>query len=102
MAFPAPVSHDPLLQCLQEREDGWHHLSELVLFALSMQETLKHINTDTGNSFQLRVGGYRRHGNTAVGVGGGAGLKQSSKKKKRKLLEFPWRILRLAHKRPWR
>lgn len=44
---------------VQECEDGWHHLSELVLFALSMQETLKHINTDTGNSFQLRVGGYR-------------------------------------------
>lgn len=56
-----------MLQCLQEREDGWHHLSELVLFALSMQETLKHINTDTGNAFQLRVGAYRRRGNAGAG-----------------------------------
>lgn len=46
------------LPCVQECEDGWHHLSELVLFALAMQETLKHINTHTGNSFQLRVGTY--------------------------------------------
>ncbi|TNM94064.1 hypothetical protein fugu_002240 [Takifugu bimaculatus] len=50
----------------QECEDGWHHLSELVLFALSMQETLKHINTDTGNSFQLRVG--IAHGPVIAGV----------------------------------
>lgn len=40
-------------------EDDWHHLSELVLFALAMQETLSHINTHTGNSFQLRVGTHR-------------------------------------------
>ncbi|XP_035533834.1 adenylate cyclase type 8-like [Morone saxatilis] len=50
----------------QECEDGWHHLSELVLFALAMQETLKHINTHTGNSFQLRVG--IAHGPVIAGV----------------------------------
>lgn len=30
-----------------------------------MQETLRHINTDTGNSFQLRVGAYAPSGNAA-------------------------------------
>ncbi|KAL7369837.1 hypothetical protein ABVT39_010067 [Epinephelus coioides] len=50
----------------QEREDGWHHLSELVLFALAMEETLKHINTHTGNSFQLRAG--IAHGPVIAGV----------------------------------
>ncbi|XP_028254870.1 adenylate cyclase type 8-like [Parambassis ranga] len=50
----------------QECEDGWHHLSELVLFALAMQETLKHINTQTGNNFQLRLG--LAHGPVIAGV----------------------------------
>uniref|UniRef100_A0A667YQQ2 adenylate cyclase n=1 Tax=Myripristis murdjan TaxID=586833 RepID=A0A667YQQ2_9TELE len=50
----------------QECEDSWHHLAELVLFALSMQETLTHINTRTGNSFQLRVG--IAHGPVVAGV----------------------------------
>ncbi|XP_071335672.1 adenylate cyclase type 8 isoform X2 [Trachinotus anak] len=50
----------------QECEDGWNHLTELVLFALAMQETLKHINTHTGNSFQLRVG--IAHGPVIAGV----------------------------------
>ncbi|KAM9333916.1 adenylate cyclase type 8 [Symphorus nematophorus] len=50
----------------QDCEDGWHHLSELVLFALAMQETLRHINTQTGNSFQLRVG--IAHGPVIAGV----------------------------------
>ncbi|XP_045907833.1 adenylate cyclase type 8 [Micropterus dolomieu] len=50
----------------QECEDGWHHLSELVLFALAMQETLTHINAQTGNSFQLRVG--IAHGPVIAGV----------------------------------
>ncbi|XP_073351647.1 adenylate cyclase type 8-like [Pagrus major] len=50
----------------QDCEDGWHHLSELVLFALAMQETLKHINSHTGNSFQLRVG--IAHGPVIAGV----------------------------------
>ncbi|KAM9835986.1 adenylate cyclase type 8-like [Aulostomus maculatus] len=50
----------------QECEDGWHHLSELLLFALAMQETLRHINTQTGNSFQLRVG--MAHGPVIAGV----------------------------------
>ncbi|XP_067357091.1 adenylate cyclase type 8 isoform X1 [Channa argus] len=50
----------------QECEDDWHHLSELVLFALAMQETLKHINTHTGNNFQLRVG--IAHGPVIAGV----------------------------------
>ncbi|XP_041638286.1 adenylate cyclase type 8-like [Cheilinus undulatus] len=50
----------------QDYEDVWHHLSELVLFALAMQETLKHINTQTGNNFQLRVG--IAHGPVIAGV----------------------------------
>ncbi|XP_063322510.1 adenylate cyclase type 8 [Pelmatolapia mariae] len=50
----------------QDCEDGWNHLSELVLFALAMQETLKHINTQTGNNFQLRVG--VAHGPVIAGV----------------------------------
>uniref|UniRef100_A0A673I4E7 adenylate cyclase n=1 Tax=Sinocyclocheilus rhinocerous TaxID=307959 RepID=A0A673I4E7_9TELE len=37
--------------------NDWHHLSELVLFALAMQETLKEINKKhSSNNFQLRVG----------------------------------------------
>ncbi|XP_028998169.1 adenylate cyclase type 8 isoform X2 [Betta splendens] len=50
----------------QDCEDNWHHLSELVLFALAMQETLKHINIQTGNNFQLRVG--IAHGPVVAGV----------------------------------
>ncbi|XP_023817915.1 adenylate cyclase type 8-like isoform X3 [Oryzias latipes] len=50
----------------QESEDSWNHLSELVLFALAMQETLKHINTFSGNHFQLRVG--IAHGPVIAGV----------------------------------
>ncbi|XP_075871280.1 adenylate cyclase type 8-like isoform X2 [Nelusetta ayraudi] len=50
----------------EEREDSWHHLSELVLFALSMQETLTHINADTGNNIQLRAG--IAHGPVIAGV----------------------------------
>lgn len=36
--------------------DEWNHLSELVLFALAMQETLKEINRLTSQNFELRVG----------------------------------------------
>lgn len=36
--------------------DEWNHLSELVLFALAMQETLKEINRHSTKNFQLRVG----------------------------------------------
>ncbi|KAK5621326.1 hypothetical protein CRENBAI_009935 [Crenichthys baileyi] len=50
----------------QESEDAWHHLSELVLFALAMEETLRQINTQTGNQFQLRVG--VAHGPVIAGV----------------------------------
>uniref|UniRef100_A0A6Q2Y3K6 adenylate cyclase n=1 Tax=Esox lucius TaxID=8010 RepID=A0A6Q2Y3K6_ESOLU len=50
----------------QECVDQWHHLSELVLFALEMQATLKQINTDSGHSFQLRVG--IAHGPVVAGV----------------------------------
>ncbi|XP_062270805.1 adenylate cyclase type 8-like [Scomber scombrus] len=50
----------------QKCEDGWHHLSELVLFALAMQETLRHMNIHTGNNFQLRVG--IAHGPVIAGV----------------------------------
>ncbi|XP_037552347.1 adenylate cyclase type 8 [Nematolebias whitei] len=50
----------------QECEDSWNHLSELVLFALAMQESLKHINIQTGNQFQLRIG--VAHGPVIAGV----------------------------------
>ncbi|CAJ1087427.1 adenylate cyclase type 8-like [Xyrichtys novacula] len=50
----------------QGYEDVWHHLSELVLFALAMQETLKHFNTHTGNNFLLRIG--IAHGPVIAGV----------------------------------
>ncbi|MEQ2187050.1 hypothetical protein GOODEAATRI_000536 [Goodea atripinnis] len=40
--------------------------SELVLFALAMEETLRQINTQTGNQFQLRVG--VAHGPVIAGV----------------------------------
>uniref|UniRef100_A0A3Q3N1J9 adenylate cyclase n=1 Tax=Mastacembelus armatus TaxID=205130 RepID=A0A3Q3N1J9_9TELE len=50
----------------QDCEDNWHHLSELVLFALALQETLRHINTHTGNNFQLRLG--IAHGPVIAGV----------------------------------
>lgn len=36
--------------------DEWNHLSELVLFALAMQETLKEINRHSAKNFELRVG----------------------------------------------
>lgn len=34
----------------------WNHMSELVLFALAMQETLREINRHSAKNFQLRVG----------------------------------------------
>ncbi|XP_041927854.1 adenylate cyclase type 8 [Alosa sapidissima] len=46
--------------------DEWAHLSELVLFALAMQETLKEINKITTNNFQLRIG--MAHGPVVAGV----------------------------------
>ncbi|XP_042337995.1 adenylate cyclase type 8, partial [Plectropomus leopardus] len=46
--------------------DSWHHLTELLLLSLAMQETLKHINTHTGSCFQLRVG--MAHGPVIAGV----------------------------------
>uniref|UniRef100_A0A8D3ARM1 adenylate cyclase n=1 Tax=Scophthalmus maximus TaxID=52904 RepID=A0A8D3ARM1_SCOMX len=46
--------------------DEWNHLSELVLFALAMQETLKEINKHTAKNFQLRVG--IAHGPVVAGV----------------------------------
>ncbi|KAL7871564.1 hypothetical protein SRHO_G00065470 [Serrasalmus rhombeus] len=49
---------------------NWHHLSELVLFAMAMQETLREINKHTSNSFQLRVG--IAHGPVVAGVIGAA------------------------------
>ncbi|KAK2864319.1 hypothetical protein Q7C36_003473 [Tachysurus vachellii] len=48
----------------------WHHLSELVLFALAMQESLRGINRHTSNNFQLRVG--IAHGPVVAGVIGAA------------------------------
>ncbi|XP_042565827.1 adenylate cyclase type 8 [Clupea harengus] len=44
----------------------WHHLGELVLFALAMQETLKEINRNSHNNFQLRIG--IAHGPLVAGV----------------------------------
>lgn len=46
--------------------DQWAHLSELVLFALAMQETLREINKVTKNNFQLRIG--IAHGPVVAGV----------------------------------
>uniref|UniRef100_A0A3B5L6G2 adenylate cyclase n=1 Tax=Xiphophorus couchianus TaxID=32473 RepID=A0A3B5L6G2_9TELE len=44
----------------------WNHLSELVLFALAMQEILREINNHTAQSFELRVG--IAHGPVIAGV----------------------------------
>uniref|UniRef100_A0A3B4A2A4 adenylate cyclase n=1 Tax=Periophthalmus magnuspinnatus TaxID=409849 RepID=A0A3B4A2A4_9GOBI len=44
----------------------WNHLSELVLFALAMEETLKEINRHSDKNFQLRVG--IAHGPVIAGV----------------------------------
>ncbi|XP_051954794.1 adenylate cyclase type 8-like [Xyrauchen texanus] len=46
--------------------NDWHHLSELVLFALAMQETLRETNKHSSNNFQLRVG--IAHGPVVAGV----------------------------------
>ncbi|TRY86930.1 hypothetical protein DNTS_002200 [Danionella cerebrum] len=46
--------------------NNWHHLSELVLFALAMQETLREINKNSLKNFQLRVG--IAHGPVVAGV----------------------------------
>ncbi|XP_056619764.1 adenylate cyclase type 8 [Triplophysa dalaica] len=46
--------------------NAWHHLSELVLFALAMQETLREINKYSSNNFQLRIG--IAHGPVVAGV----------------------------------
>ncbi|XP_035534482.1 adenylate cyclase type 8 [Morone saxatilis] len=46
--------------------DEWNHLSELVLFALAMQETLKEMNRHSAKNFQLRVG--IAHGPVVAGV----------------------------------
>ncbi|XP_034755418.1 adenylate cyclase type 8 isoform X1 [Etheostoma cragini] len=50
----------------QASVDEWNHLSELVLFALAMQETLKEINKLSAKNFQLRVG--IAHGPLVAGV----------------------------------
>ncbi|XP_034554975.1 adenylate cyclase type 8 [Notolabrus celidotus] len=50
----------------QASMDEWNHLSELVLFALAMQETLREINRLTAKNFQLRVG--IAHGPVVAGV----------------------------------
>uniref|UniRef100_A0A8B9RDW3 adenylate cyclase n=1 Tax=Astyanax mexicanus TaxID=7994 RepID=A0A8B9RDW3_ASTMX len=50
----------------QVHGDEWAHFSELVLFALGLQETLKEINKRTYNNFQLRVG--IAHGPVVAGV----------------------------------
>uniref|UniRef100_A0A3Q3XEA5 adenylate cyclase n=1 Tax=Mola mola TaxID=94237 RepID=A0A3Q3XEA5_MOLML len=44
----------------------WNHMSELVLFALAMQETLREINRHSAKNFQLRVG--IAHGPVVAGV----------------------------------
>ncbi|XP_054617386.1 adenylate cyclase type 8 isoform X2 [Dunckerocampus dactyliophorus] len=50
----------------QSSMDEWNHLSELVLFAMAMQETLKEINRHSAKDFQLRVG--IAHGPVVAGV----------------------------------
>uniref|UniRef100_A0A8P4KL98 Adenylate cyclase type 8 n=1 Tax=Dicentrarchus labrax TaxID=13489 RepID=A0A8P4KL98_DICLA len=50
----------------QASMDEWNHLSELVLFALAMQETLKEMNRHSAKNFQLRVG--IAHGPVVAGV----------------------------------
>ncbi|XP_057679596.1 adenylate cyclase type 8 [Corythoichthys intestinalis] len=50
----------------QTSMDEWNHLSELVMFALAMQETLKEINRHSAKDFQLRVG--IAHGPVVAGV----------------------------------
>ncbi|CAN9507448.1 unnamed protein product [Ophioblennius macclurei] len=50
----------------QASMDEWNHLSELVLFALAMQETLKEINRNSAKNFELRVG--IAHGPAVAGV----------------------------------
>uniref|UniRef100_A0A3Q3DDC0 adenylate cyclase n=1 Tax=Hippocampus comes TaxID=109280 RepID=A0A3Q3DDC0_HIPCM len=46
-----------------DKQDEWNHLSELVLFALAMQETLKEINRHSAKDFQLIA-----HGPVVAGV----------------------------------
>lgn len=46
--------------------DEWNHLSELVLFAFAMEETLREINRHSAKNFQLRVG--IAHGPVIAGV----------------------------------
>ncbi|XP_020775635.1 adenylate cyclase type 8 [Boleophthalmus pectinirostris] len=50
----------------QTSMEEWNHLSELVLFALAMEETLKEINRHSAKNFQLRVG--IAHGPVIAGV----------------------------------
>ncbi|XP_037305419.1 adenylate cyclase type 8 [Pungitius pungitius] len=50
----------------QAPADEWNHLSELVMFALAMQETLREINRLSDKNFQLRVG--IAHGPVVAGV----------------------------------
>ncbi|KAM6992794.1 adenylate cyclase type 8 [Tautogolabrus adspersus] len=50
----------------QASMDEWNHLSELVLFALAMQETLREINRLSAKNFKLRVG--IAHGPVVAGV----------------------------------
>ncbi|KAK5852968.1 hypothetical protein PBY51_006797 [Eleginops maclovinus] len=50
----------------EESMDEWNHLSELVLFALALQETLIDINKATAKNFELRVG--IAHGPVVAGV----------------------------------
>uniref|UniRef100_A0A8C7XTN9 adenylate cyclase n=1 Tax=Oryzias sinensis TaxID=183150 RepID=A0A8C7XTN9_9TELE len=54
----------------QASMDKWNHLSELVLFALAMQETLKETNRLSAQSFKLRIG--IAHGPVVAGVIGAA------------------------------
>ncbi|XP_024147747.1 adenylate cyclase type 8 [Oryzias melastigma] len=50
----------------QASMEEWNHLSELVLFALAMQETLKETNRLSAQNFKLRVG--IAHGPVVAGV----------------------------------
>ena len=53
--FPPIITIYVSLNLPQESLE-WNHMSELVLFALAMQETLREINRHSAKNFQLRVG----------------------------------------------
>lgn len=57
LSYISSSSSSLICVCLpQTSMNEWNHLSELVLFALAMQQTLKEVNRHSAKNFQLRVG----------------------------------------------